>query len=136
MNIEKFKHQHKDILTAVTHMRKLVQDGIVENADMIARLVIEISATIKLHLLREDAHLYPSLAAGGMHLAAMGRRYQDEMSGIAAAYADFSRKWNTAKQVQAEPEEFRSDANAVFKTLYQRIQRENVELYPTIEKHL
>lgn len=136
MNISKFKHQHEDILAAVAEMRRLVRDGIPQNADLIARLVIGISATIKLHLLREDAHLYPALAAANHHLADMGRRYQTEMGQIADAYRRFAGKWNTAKQVNQQPEQFREEANAVFKVLYQRIQRENVELYPAVEAHL
>lgn len=132
MNIDKLKDQHVQILTAVAQMRKLVHSGIGENADAISRLVISISGIIKLHLAREDSHLYPALAASGRELAALGSRYQHEMGGIAGAYMEFSRKWNTAREIHADPEGFRMEANSVFKALHQRIQQENVELYPAI----
>lgn len=132
MNIDKLRDQHVEILGAVSQMRKLVRSGIAENADTISRLVISISGIIKLHLAREDSHLYPALAAGGQQLAALGSRYQHEMGGIAGAYMDFSRKWNTAREIHADPEGFRAEANIVFKALHQRIQQENIELYPAI----
>lgn len=132
MNIDKLKDQHVQILTAVAQMRKLVRGGIAENAEGISRLVISISGIIKLHLAREDSHLYPALAAGGQELAALGSRYQQEMGGIAGSYMEFSRKWNTPGVIHADPEGFRMEANSVFKALHQRIQQENVELYPAI----
>lgn len=136
MNIDKFKEQHIDILNSIVEMRRLVKDGIPQNASAISHLVIRISGLIKLHLAREDSHLYPALKLSGERLAEIGQRYQDEMGGIANAYMAFSRKWNTPREVHSDPEGFRLEANGIFKALHQRIQRENVELYPLIENQV
>ena len=134
MNIDRFKHEHAAVLAAVTELREMVQRGITENAPGIARVLVEMSSKIKLHLAAEDQFLYPALAKSGKPaVAELGKRFQDEMGGIAKVYMDFAGKWNLGTKVAANPEEFRTDANAIFKALNQRIQRENQELYPLLE---
>lgn len=134
MNIEKFKHQHVDILTCIADLRRLVREGIQQNCEEIAGTIISMSSTIKLHLAVEDRLLYPVLqSANNPALARMGQRFQDEMTGIALAYLDFSKRWNMASTVAQHAEEFRADANGVLKTLYERMRKEDTEFYPAIE---
>jgi hypothetical protein len=95
------------------------------------------SAVIKLHLAAEDRALYPVLeAANNRQLARLGRQFQAEMTSIAAAYNVFARQWNTAAQVRADPNGFRAQANQVLRTLYERMQRENHDFYPAVERDL
>ncbi|MRX06379.1 hemerythrin domain-containing protein [Pseudoduganella sp. FT25W] len=134
MNIDKFKHQHIDILSAIADLRKLVQSGITDHADDIAQRIIAMSGIIKLHLAVEDRVLYPTLeASGNKRLAGMSQQYHREMDGIAGSYLGFAAKWNTPRQLAAEPESFRTEANQVLKALYERMQREDREFYPAIE---
>lgn len=134
MNIDKFKHQHVDILNGITGLRQLVQDGIEAHAADIAQQVIAMSGVIKLHLAVEDRTLYPALQAGGdAALARMSNLYQGEMEGIVGAYLAFAHKWNTAAHLLAAPEDFRREANVVLRTVYERIKKEDREFYSAIE---
>lgn len=135
MNIDRFKQDHVAILTEVTELRKLIQAGVMQNADVIARKIVSISSTIKLHLAAEDRTLYPRLLDSGDHdIAQIGQVYQAEMGDIAAAYMEFARNWNIESKVSANPEGFKEEANNIFKSLHQRIQRENRSLYPLAER--
>ncbi|WP_206956271.1 hemerythrin domain-containing protein [Trinickia acidisoli] len=135
MNIDKFKHQHVEIMQAVTELRSLAAAGVAENATQISAKIVSMSATIKLHLSVEDTVLYPALqkSPNAAH-AALGSRYQSEMNGLAGAYTQFVGKWLSAKRIADDVDGFRADANAVFKALHERIQRENNELYPVLEQ--
>jgi iron-sulfur cluster repair protein YtfE (RIC family) len=134
MNIDKFKHQHINILSAIAELRKLVQTGITNHAADIAQRIVAMSGIIKLHLAVEDRVLYPALeASGNSTLAGMSQKYRQEMDGIAGSYLNFAAKWNTAPQLTEEPETFRDEANLVLKALYDRIKREDREFYPAIE---
>ncbi|WP_342616239.1 hemerythrin domain-containing protein [Rhodoferax sp. GW822-FHT02A01] len=134
MNIDKFKHQHQDIIGNIAALRKASQAGVRENAAEIARLIISMSSTIKLHLAVEDQVLYPALRNGNNGvLAQMGKKFQDEMGAIASAYMGFAERWNQASRVSADPEGFRADANTVLKTVHARMQKENTVFYPAIE---
>lgn len=134
MNIDRFKQQHTEILSYIADLRACTRNGIAENATDISRLIVAMSSTIKLHLAVEDSHLYPALQNGNNRaLANMGKRFQDEMTNIAADYLAFSRKWNSVTEVSVDPEGFRSDANRVLKVLHERMQKENTDFYPAIE---
>lgn len=134
MNIDKFKHQHVDILASVGALRTLVKDGIAENADRICKQIISMSALIKLHLAVENSVLYPALqSTNNAAVAHMGRQFQNEMESISAAYLNFARRWNSAASLSRDPETFRSDANTVLKVLHARMQQENTVFYPAIE---
>lgn len=134
MNIDKFKQQHLDILAAIDALRTLARAGVAAHATAIAGQIVAMSGLIKLHLAVEQRYLYPAAQASGVaSLVRMGHRYESEMDGIAGAYLAFAGRWNTAAHLQAEPEQFRSEANTVLHALYQRMRREDHELYPAVE---
>ena len=135
MNIDKLKHQHMDIHACIVTLRNLAKGGIVHNAEEISKQIVAMSSIIKLHLAVEDKILYPALQrSGNAAVAGMGEKYQREMEGIASAYVDFARRWNTAVNVAQKPEEFRADANRVLKVLHGRMSQEESEFYPAVEK--
>lgn len=134
MNIDKFKHQHLDILACIDELRQLARGGIEENAAKIASRIIAMSSVIKLHLAVEDRMLYPVLqASSNVALAKMSEHYQGEMQGIAHAYLAFAGKWNMPAKVKNDPEQFRREANVVLKILFDRMKREDNEFYPAID---
>ncbi len=134
MEIERFKHQHKEILDRIAGLRQFAHAGIERHAYEIARGIADLSAVVTRHLAIEDRILYPALQNGDdERLAALGRAYQEDMKGIAHAYITFSRRWNAAAVVAGKAEEFRADANTVLKMLHDRMKRENAEFYPAIE---
>lgn len=134
MNIDKFKHQHLDILGGIAALRTLVQAGIVEHAAAISQHIIGMSGMVKLHLAVEDNLLYPALeSSGNSSLANMSKRYRDEMNGISGGYLEFASKWNSPRLLEEQPEVFREEANRVLKILYERMKKEDREFYPAIE---
>ena len=135
MNIDRFKEAHIQILDSIAALRSHAHAGIAENAEQIAGLIVSMSSVIKVHLAAEDRTIYPALetTANG-RLAQLGRRFQDEMVKIAADYNSFSRQWNTVGRVRADPEGFRAQANLVLRALYERVQREDRDFYPAVEK--
>jgi iron-sulfur cluster repair protein YtfE (RIC family) len=134
MDIDKFKQQHVEIIGSVAALRKLAKEGVIENATKISKLIISMSSIIKLHLAVEDTILYPALQnRNNAAVARKGKKFQDEMTVIAATYMGFARSWNNASKVSANPEGFRSDANIVLKILHERMHKENTVFYPAIE---
>ena len=52
------------------------------------------------------------------------------MQGLAASFARFVQQWRVPARLAADPEGFRRSANTVLRALFERLQRENAELYP------
>ncbi|GAB3792812.1 hemerythrin domain-containing protein [Dyella agri] len=135
MDIEKLRRQHGELLLAIGGLRELVQAGAREHATAIHDQLVAISSAIKLHLAVEDRVLYPAMEhAADSDVARTSRQFREEMGGLAAAYAAFAGRWSLSTRIAQDPQGFRDDANAVFKALHQRIQRENKELYPLAER--
>ncbi|MGH8146616.1 MAG: hemerythrin domain-containing protein [Rhodanobacteraceae bacterium] len=133
MDIERFKRDHVALMRTVGELRGLVHAGIAPHADAIAHELVAMSAAVKLHLAAEDHMLYPALAAD-VRTQDIGERYQTEMGSLAQTYGEFVKRWSFAAQIADDPETFRAEANTVFKALHQRVQRENRELYPLVER--
>ncbi|ACS85770.1 hemerythrin domain-containing protein [Musicola paradisiaca] len=134
MDLTKFKHQHEIILDNISALRSLSKMGVTIHAHEIAKLIVSMSSTIKLHLSAEDRVLYPLLQQHrDSELNKMGKRYQEEMTKIAAEYDVFSRRWNTAASLTDQDDAFRQDANRVLRNIYERMSREDHDFYPTIE---
>jgi hemerythrin-like domain-containing protein len=135
MNIDKFKKDHDEIVSQVNELRELVQSGIMENATEIAKLIINMSTVIKLHLAAEDRMLYPAYSKSkDSSISKVGHMFQKEMGDIASAYLEFVGRWNRAARLSQDPAGFREEANNIFKALHFRIQRENKELYPLADR--
>lgn len=134
MDIDRFKHQHVEILDGIATLRKFSHAGVKEHAHEIAQAIVALSTVVKLHLAIEDRILYPALQNGSNpQLSQMGKAYQDDMKGIASGYIAFSRQWSSPSAIAAQAEQFRTEANTVLKTLFSRMQKENSEFYPAIE---
>ena len=68
-----------------------------------------------------------------MRKSSAAKTFQQEMGGIAEAFAAFVSRWNLPSKIAADPAGFKDDANAIFKALHTRVQRENRDLYPLAE---
>lgn len=137
MNIDRFKHHHARILEGIAGLRELTRQGIDANAVQIANELKALSQIVIQHLAVEDRILYPSLEKrGDPQLAAMSRRYQNDMEGIASAFIRFVRHWSDPGALRDAPEAFRAQANTVLKDVHNRMMREDKEFYPAIERSL
>ena len=135
MDIDRFKDHHVKIVAGIDSLRGLSRQGVKEHARDIAKELSALSRLVTQHLAIEDRILYPALAqSGNERIAAMSTRYQEEMKGIAFGFINFARRWSDAAHLAQEPEGFRTEANTVLRGVYERIQRENREFYPTVEK--
>jgi hemerythrin-like domain-containing protein len=135
MDMRRFEAQHAAIQRGIDDLRTLSKQGVSENAAEIARLVVSISSTIKLHLAGEDRMLYPAaLRAGDAALVRLAQRYQEDMGPLAAEFEAFVRRWNTAQPVRQQAENFRREANTVLRLLWERMQREDNEFYPRMKE--
>ncbi len=134
MNIDRFKHQHVEILSGISLLRRLSHQGIADHAVDIAHELKALAQVVTQHLAIEDRILYPSLEqSGDDRMARMSVAYQNDMKGIASAFINFARRWSNATQLTRSPEDFRAEANTILRNVHDRMLRENREFYPAIE---
>lgn len=89
---------------------------------------------LAVHLAKEDKHLYPTLKmSSDAEIAAIARRFEAEMGGLAAAYAAYAQRWD-ASAVADDWAGFCADTREVLTALRLRIRREERDLYPKLAK--
>ena len=129
------KDQHVEILEKISFLRTLSHAGVSSNAQEIATAIVSMSAIIKTHLSAEDQFLYPHIEQdGNSMLRQVSSKFQREMTDIVSEYEVFSRRWNIASKLKGNDEAFRRDANNVLRKLYERMQKENKDFYPLVER--
>ena len=134
MNIDRFKHQHVEILSGIHVLRQLSHQGVADHAAEIADALAALAQVVTQHLAIEDRILYPAVeSSGNDRLARMSASYQSDMKGIANAFIHFARRWGNAALLRRCPDDFRAAANMVLKNVHLRMVRENREFYPAIE---
>ncbi|WP_026895681.1 hemerythrin domain-containing protein [Clostridiisalibacter paucivorans] len=134
MNIINLKRQHNDITGLVNYVLKKIENNMVEqNIQEIVRNINTITGKLKIHLLNEDKYLYPHLINNtDITLDAFGKKFFEEMEEVTMVYENYKSKYNTANKIKQNIEAFNKDTKQVFKTLMDRIQREENELYPLL----
>lgn len=134
MEIARYHRDHDRILEQIDALRALAREGVRENAERIGEAIVSTASHIKFHLAAEEQVLYPALERSpDERLAAMATRYRTEMEGLSGAFAEFVQRWRVPARLAADPDGFRQDANTVLRALFERLQRENAELYPAAE---
>ena len=121
-----------DILALEDAMDGAPSDG---EAFKLTMLLAKLAGTLRIHLAQEDRHLYPSLMASAQGgAAATAREFFEEMGQLAPVLDAFVQKWRNPEAMAAQWATYRTEQDAVFGALLDRIRRENEILYPLADK--
>jgi Hemerythrin HHE cation binding domain len=132
---EIYRRQHVEIVKLVQGVQAFLAPGALKGDASAVRLKLsELSAKVGLHLAMEDGTLYPALMAHrDPKVRDTASRFNNEMSGIKAAFQTYSEKW-TESAIRGNSVGFIEETNRLFVALANRIHRENTELYPLLER--
>jgi hypothetical protein len=61
VDIQQYRHEHRQILADIHALRTLAQAGVAGNTAQISRQLTDMASHIKMHLAVEDRVLYPTL---------------------------------------------------------------------------
>ena len=94
----------------------------------------ELSSALIRHLKAEDWLLYPRLLVSpNQAIARTALSFSEEMGGLAEAYTKYAERWGSYA-IQSDWDGYRTETADIIQTLTNRIQREDRELYPLLEK--
>jgi hemerythrin-like domain-containing protein len=133
---EAFRKQHGEVLKLVEEMSANMDVGALErDAAAIRRLLSALAAKLTMHLAMEDKVLYPQMLQHPKHeIQKLARAYSKEMGGITDAFTAYLARWPSPETIQHAAAEFVRETNAIFKALRKRIEKEDSELYPLVDK--
>lgn len=133
---DNFKKHHVEILAIAKSVNTLlVSANVGGHAAEIRRLLSQLSGKLSFHLAMEDKSLYPSLLThSDPAVKNIAKRYSDEMGSLAQTFGNYLNKWANTMVINADLAGFTKETKAIFAALTKRIQREDTELYPIIDK--
>lgn len=133
---DNFRRQHNELVEMVQSITAMMSaPNAADQAADISRTLSQMTGKLRIHLAQEDKSLYPRLAASSdTQTASTAKRFQEEMSGLGEVYGAYADKWRTPAEIGADIASFKTESEAVFAALADRIVRENTELYPLADK--
>ena len=135
MRTDNLRRQHDAALAVAAGLREAIAaagdhpSG--DAASGLSILIARLTGALRIHFAQEDKVLYPSLMASGRGgVAAVARRFYEEMGQIGPAVAAYGERWRTSAAIQQRWAAFCGETDAILGALAGRIVRENEELYP------
>lgn len=136
MNLDRYHQMHSEIRAQASDLRgKLQAPGAAFDAAGARQSFVSLAAKLNIHLAFEDRALYPPLldhAEPGVRSKA--KAYLDEVGGLKASLAAHLERWLSSTKVQEEPEAFRRETTDLLAALDRRLQAEDGDFYPTLER--
>ena len=134
MDISGYHQEHQELVKHVQEISGMLNDT-AGNAKKILDTLIKMSASLKIHLAKEDNHLYPQFAkCGDAAVEKMASDFQKEMGSLKDTWTEFSGNWRTEAKIQENADEFKNTISAIFKALAARVEKEEKTLYPAFER--
>jgi len=97
-------------------------------------LILGIDSVLVQHLTLEDEWLYPTLmSASDLAVRDHARECFEEMGAILGAWVSYRETWQ-AEAIQKAPDRFATATSGVIGALALRVDRENNDLYPMIDR--
>ncbi len=127
---DQYRNDHKSLVAGITDIAGLVNVGVAQNAELIAKTLAGFSGKLKMHLATEDNALYPMLLKSeNAELKSMAEKFKAEMGTLKEVYGDFAQKFMTKTKIEADCEGFKTEFDGIVKALSDRINREETQLY-------
>jgi len=138
-DINNFTRQHKDILSDINEIDKIVsKQDYEEHLNEFVSHINSLAGKLKIHLSYEDKFLYPNLINGqDTELKNMAEEYIQEMGDIADVFAVYKDEFNTKSKINDKLDTFKADTKRILDEIKNRISKEENGLYKVIvEKEL
>ena len=133
INREILSREHAE-LDALAEQLLTRANSLVPQLEGLSALRWRLNHVLMVHLAQEDNLLYPLLCASpNASTRRVAARFAGDVGGLAEAYRTYRSEW-TFDRAEADWRGFSAATRVVMQALRKRIQREEMELYPLIEK--
>lgn len=134
-SIALLRSQHTEIRAVFRELTKLARMGVKSNAAELCVGLTKLRDKLKEHLALEDKELYPVLLEHkNARVAGLARKFMEEAGQFAPRFLSYCATWMHDGSLEQEPARFQSETQEIFRALSQRIDNEDLELYPLLEK--
>ena len=137
MNIlDQLQQQHYELLDIASALSLHLQlNRIAETAEALNELLTSLGGRLRIHLAMEDRGLYPLLLEGQDEAAKkLAREFMEDAVGFAARLRKYLLRWSMPHLIAEHPRDFARETRDLLQELSSRIECEEKELYPLLQK--
>jgi iron-sulfur cluster repair protein YtfE (RIC family) len=131
-HLAQLKNEHAMLFDMALHLEELAASDCPDDFTSIFITLGRFHQLLYIHLLREDAVLYPRYRqSADTAVAATVIRFEEELGHLNTLVEDFEKRW-MGTNLCSDWQGFRSDIGQLLEVLRERIAREDDELYPLL----
>lgn len=136
MNLDRYHQMHSEIHAQASELRgRLRAPGASFDAAAARQSFVTLAAKLNIHLAFEDRALYPPLLDHvDPTVRTKAKAYLGEVGGLKASLSTHLERWLSSTKVQEEPEVFRRETADLMDALDRRLEAEDGDFYPTLER--
>jgi len=133
---DRYREQHRGLLNLAKKINELLVPGQLANdATEVRMCLADLSGKLKVHLAAEDHSLYPSLLKHEKEeIRAIVQQFIDEIGSLSTVLMGYLEKWPSPLPIQDNPGDFIKDTKGILSALAGRIEKEDNQLYPLLDK--
>ena len=136
MNLDRYHEQHAGIHGQLQDLhQRLAPEALAADPAAARQSLVTLGAKLNIHLAFEDQALYPPLL-GNLNPAIQTktRAYMSEMGGLKENLGNHLKRWLSIQRVKQEPQTFRKETLELTQALERRLQAEDQDFYPMLER--
>ncbi|KAF0249839.1 MAG: hemerythrin HHE cation binding domain-containing protein [bacterium] len=135
-SMEILKNQHKVVIEMTTKILSLLtRDPFASEIDNISISLRILAGKVREHLALEDREIYPRLMLFGDNaIVSLITDYKNDIGKLLPRFNFYIETWLNKTKIQNSSIDFIKETNEILNALLQRIETEDKELYPLIEK--
>mgnify|MGYP001575543039 CR=1 FL=1 len=132
---DNLRKQHEEMVSIVSRMSAILnRERLSKDATEMRSLLSQLAGKVSVHLAMEDKALYPHLLEHSNEIVKnMARNYMAEMGDIGNTFKGYIKKWPDPVSIQQDSDLFIKETKTVIDVLSKRIDKENRELYHTVD---
>lgn len=136
MYMEQLTEHHQKLWAFIHSLQEYeTTAGVRTQAKEISSIISKLSGILSVHLAAEDNYLYPALQKNtNPQIQQTAAKFSAEMGTLSKGYSSYKAKFMLASQIEAAPADFLKETAVILDALTKRLQREDTELYPLLNK--
>jgi len=135
-SMELLKNQHKVVISMTTNILGLLtKEPFTSEVDNINISLRILAGKVREHLALEDREVYPRLLLyGDSAIVSLVTQYKNGIGNLLPRFNFYIENWSNKAKIQEHSTDFIRETNEILNALLQRVETEDAELYPLVDK--
>ena len=135
-SVDELKKQNEDIAELCDVLSVLIGHRSLHNNSYVCELMSRFKEKVWMHLVFEDNTIYAELTRhNDQSVSDTARGFHDSAKEIRRCFSHYVRHWCKAQVDDADHDALMKESNELFRLVRERIDYENVHMFPLIEEH-